>query len=156
MLSKLTRFFERHLSLTDDVSPDTSASMPFSHKQLAIAALLVEVAHADHHLDQNELDRLPALLQKKFQLSEEQIADLVELGREKSANATSLHQFTQWINKECSAEEKMQLLTAMWEVAYADGVLDKYEEHLIRKVADLIYVSHTIFLQARRRAKAHL
>lgn len=151
MLSKLSRFFERHLSLTDGVS--SSPESAFSRKQLAVAALLVEVARADHHIGQSELAHLPLLLQTKFQLTAEQLNDLIEIAQEQSADATSLHQFTQWINRECTDEEKLQLLAAMWQVAYIDGELDKYEEYVIRKVADLIYVPHSEFLRARMRAK---
>lgn len=151
MLSKLSRFFERHLSLTDGDS--SSPESAFSRKQLAVAALLVEVARADHHIGQQELDHLPLLLQSKFQLTTEQLDDLIEIAKEESADATSLHQFTQWINRECTDEEKLQLLAAMWQVAYIDGELDKYEEYVIRKVADLIYVPHSEFLRARMRAK---
>lgn len=151
MLSKLSRFFERHLSPTDGAS--SSPESAFSHKQLAVAALLVEVARADHHIGQQELDHLPLLLQAKFQLTAEQLNDLIEIAQEQSADATSLHQFTQWINRECTDEEKLQLLAAMWQVAYIDGELDKYEEYVIRKVADLIYVPHSEFLRARIRAK---
>lgn len=151
MLSKLSRFFERHLSLTDGDS--SSPESAFSRKQLAVAALLVEVARADHHIGQQELDHLPLLLQTKFQLTTEQLSDLIDIAQEQSADATSLHQFTQWINRECTDEEKLQLLAAMWQVAYIDGELDKYEEYVIRKVADLIYVPHSEFLRARMRAK---
>lgn len=151
MLSKLSRFFERHLSMTDGDSPAQATN--FSHKQLAFAALLVEVARADHHFSDDELAHLPCLLKKGFQLTDEQIGELLELARTQSAEATSLQQFTRWIHRECSAGEKLNLLVAMWEVAYIDGELDKYEEYVIRKVADLIYVPHSDFLRAKQKAR---
>ena len=60
------------------------------------------------------------------------------------------------INRHFSQEEKNHIVELLWEVAYADGELDKYEEHLVRKLADLIYVPHRSFIRAKHRAKARL
>jgi len=118
-----------------------------------VAALLVEVAHADHHFSAAELDHLPHLLKQKFALTDSQVEELVDIARSQSADATSLHQFTRWINRECSDAEKIALMLSMWEIAYIDGTLDKYEEYVIRKVADLIYVSHSDFLRTRNQIR---
>lgn len=146
MLSKLSRLLDSRLS------PGGSSTQPLdtSQKQLAMAALLVEVAAADHHFDQTELDHLLVLLERKFSLPPDERTALAELARSHAADATSLHQFTQLVNLECTPVEKFALVKAMWEVAYADGHLDKYEEYVIRKVADLIYVSHSDFIRAKK------
>src|SRR5690606_26522517 len=113
-----------------------------AQKQLAMAALLVEVALADHHFDDAEFNHLLVLLEQKFSLPLAERTALAELAKAEAADATSMHQFTQLVNRECTHEEKFKLVRAMWEVDYADGKLDKYEEYVIRKVADLIHVSH--------------
>ena len=152
MLSKLSRFIERHLQPADGVSPALSDHQ----KQLAVAALLVEVAMADHQFSEVELQNLGAILERKFSLAHDELTELISLAKNETNRATSLHQFTQLINQYCSVEEKFNLMKAMWEMAYADGNLDKYEDYIIRKVADLIYVPHTEFIRAKSVVKANL
>ncbi|HSX50513.1 MAG TPA: TerB family tellurite resistance protein [Cellvibrio sp.] len=152
MLNKLSRFIERHLQ------PAGGASTPLSdhQKQLAVAALLVEVAMADHQFSEAELDHLGETLTRKFELTREELDELINLAKNETNHATSLHQFTQLINQHCSVDEKFKLMKAMWEMAYADGNLDKYEDYLIRKVADLIYVPHSEFIRSKSLVKAGL
>lgn len=122
-------------------------------KQLAAAALMIEVATIDGSFDRRELAALSLELQQQFHLSGDVLERLIECARAESADATSLFQFTSCVNEEFSNQEKLDLLTGMWRVAYADGDLDKYEEHMIRRVADLIYVSHSQFILAKKMAK---
>lgn len=152
MLSKITAFFERHLQ------PAGGSSTPLSNdqKHLAVAALLIEVAMADHVFDERELAALERQLQQKFAIPAPQIRELVELAKEESAQSTSLHQFTQLIHQHCTLAEKFDLLVSMWELAFADNELSKYEEYVIRKVADLIYISHSEFIRAKLHAKNRL
>jgi uncharacterized tellurite resistance protein B-like protein len=152
VLNKFARFIERHLQPAGGVSPVLSDHQ----KQLAVAALLVEVAMADHQFSAVELRNLGITLERKFSLSQDEVAELISLAKSETNHATSLHQFTQLINHYCTAEEKFKLMKAMWEMAYADGELDKYEDYIIRKVADLIYVPHTEFIRAKSVVKASL
>lgn len=149
MLNKISAFFERHLQ----PAAGTSAQLSHEQKQLAVAALLIEVAMADHVLDERELIALQLLLKRKFLMNGEQISELIALAKEESSDATSLHQFTQLVHKYCNEQEKFELLVAMWELAFSDQTLNKYEEYIIRKVADLIYVSHSEFIRAKAIAK---
>ncbi|MDQ2077145.1 TerB family tellurite resistance protein [Marinimicrobium sp. ABcell2] len=144
MLNRISQFFEKHLQ-----HEDGSEELSFEQKQLAVAALLIEVAVADYNLEDSELASLRAILERKFKLSSERLDELRELALAEQSDATSLYQFTHLINDECSAKEKYCLIEAMWEIAYADGSLHKYQEALIRKVAELIYVSHSQFIRAR-------
>lgn len=128
--------------------------MSFAQKQLAVAALLIEVATADHVMDEAELNALISLLERKFSLPHERLVELADLAKAEAADATSIYQFTQLINSECTPQEKFELIKGMWELAYADNQLDKYEEYVIRKVADLIHVSHSEFIRAKSIAKA--
>lgn len=150
MLNKISAFFERHLQ----PAGGSSAQLSHEQKQLAVAALLIEVAMADHIFDERELHKLNILLKQKFSISDAQISELIDLAKEESAEATSLHQFTKLVHQHCDEREKFELLVSMWELAYADAELDKYEEYVIRKVADLIYVSHSEFIRAKTIAKA--
>ncbi len=152
MLNKLSRFIERHLQPAGGASPVLSDHQ----KQLAVGALLVEVAMADHQVSETELHNLGVILERKFALSPDELAELINLAKNETNQATSLHQFTQLINQYCTTEEKFNLMKAMWEMAYADGILDRYEDYVIRKVADLIYVPHTEFIRAKSLIKANL
>ncbi|MES2823959.1 MAG: TerB family tellurite resistance protein [Pseudomonadota bacterium] len=149
MLNKISAFFERHLQPAGGVS----APLSQDQKRLAIAALLIEVAMADHILNEHEFASLQRLLKQKFLLADEKINELVDLAKEESAEAISLHQFTVLVHQHCDDKEKFELLVSMWELALADEVLDKHEEYLIRKVADLIYVSHSEFIRAKKIAR---
>ncbi|WP_039914143.1 tellurite resistance TerB family protein [Cellvibrio mixtus] len=151
MLNKLSRFIERHLQ-PGGASPVLSAHQ----KQLAVAALLIEVAMADHQFSDQELESLSYSLKNKYSLSSNEISELIVLAKSESNHATSLHQFTQIINQHCNNAEKFNLIKAMWEIAFADGNLDKYEDYLIRKVADLIYLPHSEFIRAKSQVKAGL
>ena len=144
MLNRIARFFDQHLQREDG-----SKELSFEQKQLAVAALLIEVAIADHILEDSELASLRTILERKFKLSPQKLDELEELAIAEQSGATSLYQFTRLINTECSAKEKYDLIEAMWEIAYSDGTLHKYQEALIRKVAELIYVSHSQFIRAR-------
>jgi uncharacterized tellurite resistance protein B-like protein len=151
VLNKLSRFIERHLQSGGD-----SPALTDHQKQLAVAALLVEIAMADHQFSEIEANKLQQLLTKKFSLTPNEIAELIDLAKSESNHATSLHQFTQIVNSQCSQDDKFRLIKAMWEIAYADGDLDKYEDYMIRKVADLIYVPHSEFIRAKSIVKANL
>lgn len=147
MLNKIRTFF------TTELARDEDEALTLDQCQLATAALLIEVASADRDFDPQELETLKSILAQKFALDTAQLQELTELAESEQEQATSLYQFTQLINQDCKPEEKYQLLQAMWEVAYADDNLDKYEEHLIRKVAELIYVPHNEFIRAKFEAQ---
>lgn len=117
-------------------------------------ALLVATANADHTLEAEEIARIEQLAQQKWAKDAEHGRWLLEEAHKRQADATSLYEFTSLINTHLSPEEKYQLVLAMWEIAYADGELDRYEEHIIRRVADLIYVEHGQFMQAKHQAQS--
>jgi uncharacterized tellurite resistance protein B-like protein len=123
-------------------------------RQLASAALLIEVAKADADFSDGERAALLKLLRNTFDLDDEGLAALESLAAERSSDAVSLHEFTRVIVDACEPEERCQLVGLMWQVAFSDDHLDKYEEHLIRKVADLLYVSHSDLMRMKHQAKS--
>ncbi len=133
---------------------ETSALEQTDPKHLAAAALMIEVATIDEHFDATEIRMLARELQRQFDLDSETIHQLIDSARRESDDATSLYQFTRCINDHCSADEKFQLLLGMWRIAYADNRLDKYEEHIVRRVSDLIYVSHSDFIRAKKMSQS--
>tara|TARA_R110002110_G_scaffold415561_1_gene650718 strand:+ start:12362 stop:12808 length:447 start_codon:yes stop_codon:yes gene_type:complete len=116
---------------------------------LAAAALLIETARADFTQDMEEQKTLEELLISSLSLGPQEVSDLVAQASDRVDEAVSLYDFTRVINDHYSAQKKLKLIDAMWTVAYADGDLDKYEEHLIRKVAELTYVPHQDYIQSK-------
>jgi uncharacterized tellurite resistance protein B-like protein len=121
-------------------------------RELASAALLVEVARADFEITPEELARLIDLLATTFDMSPEDVELVTQQANDQVENAVSLHDFTRVINEHCSPEERNELVGLMWDVAAADGDLSKYEDHLIRRVADLLYVPHQEFIRLKHQA----
>lgn len=120
---------------------------------LAAVSLMIEVSLADNVMDLTEINQLKKVLLNKFNITELKIDELIESGSKNQESSTSLYEFTRKINDEYDFSNKEKLITSMWEIAYADGNIDKYEEYVIRKVSDLIYVSHEDFIKSKQRAK---
>ena len=90
---------------------------------------------------------------EKFNVEGSEIENLINEGKETQKESTSLYDFTRVINDDFSFEEKFKLIKSMWEIAFADGNIDKYEEYVIRKVSDLIYISNDDFIKAKLEVK---
>ncbi len=117
--------------------------------ELASAALLFEVIKADHELDEREFASIAEVLRAGSARNAGKVEELLALAQRESSAATSLYEFTSLINEHCDHAEKYSLIRNMWRIAYADSQLSKYEDHLIRKVSDLIHVSHGDFIRAK-------
>jgi uncharacterized tellurite resistance protein B-like protein len=149
MLTTIRRFFDN--CIKPNASDDGATA---AHKlHLASAALLVELAAADQNRSVEEQSVLRKIFEKEFHLAEHEVSALEELAHQEAKTATSLYQFTSLINDGFSYAEKIRLLEQLWQVAYADGRLDRYEEHLIRKISDLLYLSHGDFIRAKLASK---
>ena len=134
--------------------PDAQSEDDTQHQlRLAAAALLIETARADFTQDAAEEAALAELLRRELKLSAEEVKELLTLASHRVDESTSLYEFTRVINDHYTPQQKLQLISAMWVVAYADGNLDKYEEHLIRRVAELTYVAHEDYIRAKLRAQ---
>lgn len=151
MLKAITRFFETHFA--NEAETETRS---VDQLHLASAALLIELSRADRDIDENETRALLDILQQRFDLSETDLGELLTLAEQEAQDATSLYQFTSLINENFSREEKSRLILNMWEVAFADGKIDRYEEHLIRKVSDLLHLSHKDFISGKQQARARM
>ena len=147
MLGKLKALFQpEHADLGTDES----------RMRLACAALMMEVATIDDNFSTEESEKLLDVLTRRFNVDTTELQTLRDSAGTARENATSLHEFTSEINHLCSAEQKYRLVEGMWQVAYADGHLDKYEEHIVRRVADLIYLSHSDFIRAKISARDNI
>ncbi len=121
--------------------------------RLATALLLVEVARADYREDLTEDAAIFSLLKEFFDLDETDAGLLVEQARAEADHSASLQAFTRQLHEELTTEEKHGVIEMLWRVAMADNHLDKHEDHLVRKVAGLLYVSHSDLIKIRNRVR---
>jgi uncharacterized tellurite resistance protein B-like protein len=150
MIIKIKQFFEQHIIITENISHDA-----LEHQlRLACAALMIEILYADYSVKQDELDTLRRVLQENFDLDSVEADSLIELAEEERAEATDYYQFTSMINEYYTQEQKRELVTRLWQMAYADDVVHKFEEHLVRRLADLLHVPHSAFMQSKHIASA--
>jgi uncharacterized tellurite resistance protein B-like protein len=148
MLSSIRAFFDCFLQPSGAGSRTTIDQL-----QLACAALLVEISVADQHSSLQEKQALSDILRSTFGLDGDQVEALWQLAAQESRDATSLYQFTSLINEHYGYEQKTVLLQQLWLVAFADGRIDRYEEHLIRRIADLLHLTHGDFIRAKLASK---
>ena len=118
---------------------------------LAVAALLLEVARADHTVDAAERRAVVAAIARLCKFEDEDLDSLVATAVAAVDEAVSLYDFTATINERLSRLQKLALLEMLWRVAQADGRVDHYEEYYIRKLADLLHLSHADFIRAKLR-----
>jgi uncharacterized tellurite resistance protein B-like protein len=127
------------LSSTVDTVAGT-ATTPRDDVELATAALLIEMARADFTEEPVEFELIARLLEERFAMSGEEITALVEKAKARADHAVSLQEFTRLLHEHLDAREKIGVVEMLWRLSLADGRIDKHEEHLVRKVAGLLYV----------------
>ena len=142
MLESLTRL----MGIPEDDGDDLEHRL-----QVVTAALFIEMCRADAQVVHEEMEVALAAVRATFHLHTEEARDLLRLAEGEADGAISLYEFTSHINDHFSPPEKRKLIENLWRVAYADLALDKHEEYLVRKVADLIHVPHKEFIQAKHR-----
>ena len=147
MLKAIRDFFEQNLG-------QAAATAPEAHRlRLATAALLVEVVRSDGTIAPAERDAMLAALGGKFSLAPQEAAALVELAEQESRLANDTYQFTSLINRDFSPAQKLRVIELMWQVAYADDALGAHEQHVLRRIAELLHVPHGDYIAAKMRAR---
>jgi uncharacterized tellurite resistance protein B-like protein len=143
MFSSISKFVQEKIGKENDDVDDQKIM------HLASAALLLEVSLADFNIQDEELESIANSLTKRFNFSKIEAENLIEMAKVEQDNHVSIHPFVKIINDGCSADEKSLLLEDLWRVAYADDKLDKYEEYQLRKIADLLYIPHSVFIKTK-------
>ena len=121
--------------------------------RVATAMLLVEVTRADFIVEASERQKLRELLARQFELPAAELDALLEQAESEVDHMVSIQHITRLLNQHYDHAMKVQVVEMMWQMVFADGEKDHYEEHLIRQVADLLYLSHAEFIQARHKAE---
>ena len=148
MLKALSGFFDQAFSSASD--EDEAAAREHELK-LATAVLLVEVARADFAEDVTEDEAVASLLERHLELGKHEAEKLISEAKRQADHSASLQSFTRLLHEELDLAEKHRIIEMLWRVALADQELDKHEDHLIRKVAGLLYVSHGDLIRIRNR-----
>ena len=147
MLRKLRAF------LRTAAAPEASAHDPAAARQLAVAALLVEIARADHHHHEDEHAAIASLLMRYFGMDAAEADELLQAATLAVDDAVSLREFTAPLHAEMDYGDKQAIIGMLWDVALEDRQMDRYEDYLIGKVAELLYVSRGDVVRLRFQAE---
>ncbi len=148
MIIRIKQYFESHLSISQ-----TQDDADVEHQlRLACATLMVEMVFVDGSLHETEENKLRHMIQKHFDISEQETSELLAIAHEEKHAATDYYQFTSLINRHYTQEQKTRLVEQLWTLAYADNEIDRFEEHLVRKLAELLHVPHSAFIRAKHNA----
>ena len=148
MLNKLSNF------LSAIVPSASGEARPEHTLQLATAVLLIEVMQSDAECAFEEQAAILRILKERFRLTDEEVKKLSERGQQVSRTANDLHQFTSLINRELELPEKIRIVEYLWQVVYADGHVSAHENHIMRRLVDLLHISHGDNIAAKTRAQS--
>ena len=147
MLRSLQQFFDRN------VNRQPSAAEPEERLRLATAALFVEMTRADFETSRVEDEAVLRSIEMTLGIEGETAEELLQLAKAEAAEAVEVFQFTRLVDRNFSAEQKVEIVERLWEVALADSYIDQNEEYLVRKIAGLLHVPHAEFIAAKKRAR---
>ena len=152
MILRVKQFFESRLLIKETTSQDEVGRK----LKLGCAVLMFEMVHVDGVIHDNEAKKIRHSLQQQFDISETETEELLTIAHEEKNNTADYYRFTSLINQHYSQEQKIFLVQQLWHIAYADNNLDKFEEHLVRKLAELLHVPHRHFMQTKHSAENEL
>ncbi len=148
MLEAIKRFY------AERIDPAASAEQDDRHRlQLATAALLIEMAQEDNTRHSVEFQAIHEGIREVFQLDTDETTELIELADREAHEATDHFEFTNLINEHFDYRQKCQVVELLWRVCLADQEMDRYEEKLARKIADLMHVEHKDYINAKLRVQ---
>lgn len=136
-------------NLLKKVFTETDSTPDSSKIAFAAIGLVIEVVHADHNCTEEELRQLRAIASDTFAVDAARLDDVIANALDDHDRRVSIQPLTRLINDTFSPQQKADLVKAMWQIAFADGNLEKYEEGTIRKIADLLYVPHSVFIKMK-------
>jgi uncharacterized tellurite resistance protein B-like protein len=117
--------------------------------RLATAAVLLDIAYADGTFTPAEDGNVTAFLSSKFQLSPDDIRELLEAAEEIRKKTVDHFALTHYIRKNSPLEERIEIVKTMWRLVYSDGTLTDMEGYLVRKLADLLGLEHHVMIEAK-------
>ena len=121
--------------------------------ELLAAVFMLEAAHSDYECSDDELLHVVETIKSVFKLPGEYVEELIEFAESERGEAADMYHFTRQANERMSRSQKLAVLEAVWRVIYVDGKISKYEEHFARKLANLLYLEHKDFINAKLKAR---
>lgn len=146
MFEKLKKIFETNNSETNSVD-DTLISY--------LVSLFVEVSRVDYKIDEKEINSIIEILAKEFNFNLDLIKEKLNIVRT-SERLIGYHPITKYLNENFDINFKKKVVLGLWKIAFVNNDLDKYEDHLVRKVSDLLYINHADNMLLRNKAKEDL
>ena len=131
MFDKLKTFFDKKTEITE---------FSFDSDKIAVVALLISTAKYDGNFDDSEKLEIQKLIESYFLLSSQKTDDLFKAAEKLQNEANDLHQFTRSLNEVLNEQEKLTIMELIWKIVMADGVIDNYEENLVRRLSGLLYL----------------
>ena len=147
MLKSIRDYFDRNISTQSAPAAERHST------ELATAALLVEVVRSDAGISPNEQEAVLRAVRERFGLSDEEAQTLFRLAEDEIRTANDYYQFTSLINRHFDQQRKQHVIELMWQVAYADAELAAHENHVLRRIAELLHVTHGDYIAAKMRAR---
>jgi len=142
MINRIVEWFTSENEIVESLDPN-----------LATAVLLVEVSMSDNEWGPEEEIKIKELLSHQLKLSEDEQFEVLSAAKELVLESNDLYRFTNRMNETLDTEAKYNLLVLLWQVAFADGEIDRYEDHIIRKISELLYLHHSHFIKAKHQAQ---
>lgn len=121
--------------------------------RIATLALLLEMSQIDGEFSELERDSIVTILKKDYQVSDEEADALIASAEDELKGSLDLWQFTSLINQNYTPAEKTEIIELVWRIAYTDGRLDKHEDFLVHKLADLLHLTHSKLIDAKVRVR---
>ena len=147
VLKSIRDFFDQNISTA------SAPTAPRHSIELATAALLVEVVRSDAGISPSEQQAVLRAVREKFSLSDKEAQAIFKLAEEEVRTANDYYQFTSLINRHFDQQQKQYVIELMWQVAYADSELAAHENHVLRRVAELLHITHADYIAAKMRAR---
>ena len=142
MINRLKKLFTQSIPETEEHDTNLIA--------LAAGMLLLEVAWADHDIAEGEVEHIKIALRDLYGLKTPEISQVINQARSDHESSVGVQQHTQYLTNQLTKDERIELLTSLWQVAFFDGEKHKYEEHQIRKISDLLYLNHSDFIRTKQ------
>lgn len=145
MIDIVKRFFG---TLSPD-EPSQTGNESKHDARVAVCALLVEMAKIDETFTAAEMSKIIYILKDKYGLSADDADELISVAEQELDGSIDYWQFARLINDNYSTEEKMDIIEMLWRIVFVDGQMDKYENHLMHKLAELLRLSHQQLIEAK-------
>jgi len=140
------KYFESESHPTPSEAPGTRHDV-----RVATCVLLLEMAQTDGEFEDVEREQIFSILGNEYGLTDEEAAEFAATAEDELKQSLDLWKFTNLINENYSREEKLRVVELVWQVIYADGKLDQYEDYLVHKLATLLDIQHEELIAAKLR-----